>query len=78
MGISVGLIWGFSLFFMTVWAVIFADRQSVLLDGLKPFYFGYGVSFRGAILGFIYGCIDGLMVGSLVAWLYNIFQTKEK
>lgn len=65
-----GILWGGAIFFATLWLVIFGFN-GFLMSKLDHFYFGYSVSIAGAVIGLIWGFVDGLIGGALFAWLYN-------
>jgi hypothetical protein len=69
LGLAVGIVWGLTIFVATLWAV--AEGRGTTLVLLQAFYFGYSMSFGGAIVGLIWGVVDGFICGALVAWLYN-------
>lgn len=35
-------------------------------------YLGYGPSLLGAVMGMVWGLLDGLVCGAIFAWLYNV------
>ena len=71
LGLALGILWGVSLFLATAWTVLSGGGEH--LELLGKFYLGYGVSWAGAIIGFVWGFIDGFIGGWLLAWLYNRF-----
>ena len=38
---------------------------------ISQVYIGYSVSFLGSLVGFFWGCVDGLFGGFFFAWVYN-------
>jgi len=40
---------------------------------LSGLYIGFGPSFVSAITGTVWALVDGLILGVLIAWLYNRF-----
>jgi len=71
LGLSLGIVWGLSIFCLTLWAI--ARGQGQTLSLLKGYYLGYNITFTGALIGLLWGFVDGLVAGALIAWLYNIF-----
>ena len=79
MGLSLGMILGLLIFFMTNWLVIKGGHvtetgQYVVgphLQLLSQFFIGYRVSFLGSIIGFFYGFAVGTICGSIIGWIYN-------
>jgi hypothetical protein len=71
LGISIGIIWGGSLF-LTTWLSYFTGYGELFLKTMADsIYPGYSISPLGSLLGLIYGFIDGLVSGYLVALVYN-------
>ena len=70
--LAAGIIWGAAIFLVTIWFLILG-HQGATLSKLSNVYLGYSVSFWGAVVGLIWGFIDGLIGGGLFAWLYNLF-----
>jgi len=44
-----------------------------LVDLIASFYKGFDVTMAGILLGLVYGFIDGLIAGALLAYTYNKF-----
>jgi hypothetical protein len=76
LGLSLGILWGLSVFLSTLW--IMWRGGGATLHKLSQFYLGYSVTLGGAIIGLVWGFIDGLILGALIAILYNVFQGKEQ
>jgi hypothetical protein len=70
LALSVGIIWGFSIFLLTVVALI---MDYGFLSGLDGTFLGYSISWIGAFVGLIYGFVEGLIVGALLGFFYNKF-----
>ena len=65
------LFWGFGLFFLTWWIMIFEGTTGeITLIG--QIYRGYSISPIGSIFGLIWGFFDALIGGAIFAWLYNL------
>lgn len=75
LGLAAGILWGLSVFLITAWIVII-DSPGNTLAKLGVFYIGYDVSWTGAVVGLVYGFVDGLIGGALLAWIYNAFLPK--
>lgn len=75
--LSAGVIWGFGLFAMTWWIILFdgATEEVTLIGRL---YRGYTISPAGSLLGLVYGFVDALVGGAIFAWLYNMFATRSE
>jgi hypothetical protein len=70
--LACGVVWGLTVLLATWWLVVFGF-QGQLMRHLDHFYFGYSVSWFGAIFGAIWGFVDGFIGGWVLAWLYNRF-----
>lgn len=73
--LSAGIVWGLAVFIATIWLLIIGSAGSTIAL-LHKFYLGYSVSVVGAFIGLFWGFIDGLIVGFLFAWIYNLFTSK--
>ena len=68
--LACGLLWGFGLFLMTWWIVLF-DGPSADPTLLARVYRGYELTPFGSIVGLVWGLVDGAIGGAILAWLYN-------
>ena len=69
LGVAVGVLWAISVF---VAGIIAMTGWSLgLVQTLGTLYIGYGPSLLGAIIGALWGFVDGLIAGVVVAWIYN-------
>ena len=68
--LACGLIWGIGLFLLTWWVIAFegATHEMTLIGHV---YRGYNISAAGSFIGLIWGFVDGLIGGAVLAWLYN-------
>lgn len=70
-GISLGTVWGVSLF-ITTWVSYFSGYGRLFLEVLaQSIYPGYSISPIGSFLGLIYGFLDGLISGFFIGLIYN-------
>jgi len=72
LALSIGILWGTSVFLATAWILLYGSDGKTMAK-LSNFYLGYTVSWGGAFVGLVYGFIDGLIAGFLLAVLYNAF-----
>lgn len=72
LALAVGIVWGLAIFLVTYWFLVFGYEGNTLAK-LSNVYFGYSVTWYGAFVGLIWGFVDGLIGGALLAWLYNKF-----
>jgi len=77
--LTCGLVSGFGLFLLTWWIIGFegATGEPTLIGRL---YRGYSISPTGSFIGFIWAFVDGLIIGAIFAWLYNLIagRTSKK
>jgi hypothetical protein len=68
--ITCSLVWGFGLFFLTWWVILFdgATGEPTLIGRL---YRGYTISPLGSVIGLVWALADGFVGGLVFAWLYN-------
>jgi hypothetical protein len=68
--LACSLIWGLGLFLITWWIIAFegAAGDPTLIGRV---YRGYTVTPFGSFIGLIWGLVDGLIGGAILAWLYN-------
>jgi hypothetical protein len=74
-GLAVGLVWGFAVLLITWWLLII-ESPGRTISKLSLVYYGYSFSWGGALIGFLWGLLDGFIAGVLIAWLYNFFSNK--
>jgi hypothetical protein len=70
LGIAGGIIWSVSMFICTILAINIGYSEK-LLEVMVGIYPGYSISAAGAVLGLVYGFIDGFAGFFLLAWIYN-------
>ena len=71
-----GILWAIAVFLATIYVLIKGGGNTLIL--LQQFFWGYGISFGGAILGLIYGFIWGFIYGWIFGFLYNRFAGKKE
>jgi len=73
--LAVGIFWGLGLLFFTWWIILFEGATGdVTMIG--KVYRGYNISVTGSFIGFVWGFIDGVIGGAVLAWLYNSFSER--
>lgn len=72
LGLAIGVTWAIAVFVLGLAAWLFGWGIEVA-SALSSLYIGYGPSFVGAITGAVWGFVDGLILGALIAWFYNRF-----
>jgi hypothetical protein len=80
LAITSGLLWGGCLFFVAVINLAVPSYGADFLRGMGSVYPGFYSSrtFADALLGALYGLVDGAIGGLLVGWLYNYFLAEPK
>lgn len=73
--LTCGLVWGFGLFFLTWWIILF-EGSTGDIPFLGQIYRGYSLSPFGSIIGLAWAFFDGLIGGAIFAWLYNLIATR--
>lgn len=68
-GLAVGLTWGLGVFCLAIFSIF--GWGTLALQTLASMYVGTKPSITGAILGGVYGLIDGTIGGVLIALFYN-------
>ncbi|HUJ88237.1 MAG TPA: bacteriophage holin [Burkholderiales bacterium] len=73
--ITCSLVWGFGLFFLTWWIILFdgATGEVTLIGRL---YRGYTISPAGSVIGLLWALADGFVGGLVFAWLYNLLARR--
>ncbi len=67
-----GMLGGLGLFVATAWLLVRGGSHvGAHLQLLSHYYPGYSVSWRGALLGLIYGGLSGAFLGLAVGFFYN-------
>lgn len=75
LGIAVGLTFGALVFAVTAFHVTVAAnaRDVELLGLLGQYFYGYTVSWKGAVIGLLWGCFTGYVTGWFAAFARNLF-----
>ena len=72
LGLVLGLLSGLAIFIATNWLIIKGGEPvGPHLQLLSQYFIGYGVTFRGGLVGFVYGVALGGLSGVLLGWIYN-------
>lgn len=68
--LTAGILWGAAVCLATLWLLVMG-YDGRLISQLDHFYLGYTFSAVGALVGLVWGFVDGAIGGALFAWLYN-------
>lgn len=80
MALTLALVWGALGMFLTgLGNLISPGYGQAFLDAMASVYPGYTAepSFGQAVIGGLYGALDGAVVGAVSAWLYNTFAARS-
>lgn len=69
-GLAGGIVWGLVMFVMTVISH-FTGYGMFWLAQWMDLYFGYDISLFGAVIGLLWGFVEGFLGLFLVAFVYN-------
>ena len=72
-GLAVGILWGAAMLLVTIADVLWGFGHSFVSVFQGLYAWGYTVSWLGALVGGIYGFVDGFFAGFITIWLYNKF-----
>lgn len=73
LGLGGGILWG-GCMLLTTAANMATGYATGLIDLMASVYPGYAATASGAVVGTIYGFIDGFVGLFLLAWIYNKLQ----
>jgi len=72
LGITIGILFGAGIFFITNFLILKGgDQPGLRLSLLNQYFFGYTVTFTGSFIGLFYGFITGFILGWFTALLRN-------
>lgn len=71
LGVSIGIVWGGSIFITTFISYYTGYAKEFLEVLAVSIYPGYEITPARSFLGLLYGFLDGLLSGALIGWLYN-------
>ena len=71
LGVAVGTVFGVLIFAVTVFHVVLHPVGAPDIGLLSQYFYGYEVSWRGAMLGLFWGFVTGFVMGWFVAFVRN-------
>lgn len=74
-GLAIGIVWAIVVFSAGFTAQPSWGYGVGFVTSLSSIYIGYGPSLEGSFIGALWALIDGLIVGLLIAWVYNFFAS---
>ena len=74
LSLALGLLWGIAILIVALANLTWPDYGHAFLGVLASSYPGYhaGPSVSSAIIGALYGLVDGAIGGAVFAWVYNL------
>lgn len=72
LGLTFGVIKGLWLLLLA-WAGWRFAYGSPMIEHIAHFYYGYGPSFLGGVIGGAWGFVSGFVFGAITAFIYNYF-----
>ncbi len=73
--IAVGVWWGAGLFLLAWWVMWLVEPLGSPTF-IERVYIGYEFTPVGSVIGLLWGFVDGLIGGAIVAWLYNLVAAR--
>ena len=75
LALASAILWGLAMLGMGLANLIWSGYGQEFLQTMASVYFGYHAtrSVAEVIIGALYGGVDGLVAGTVFAWLYNQF-----
>ncbi len=73
--LAFGIWWGVGLFLLAWW-IIWVVGPLGSTTFIERIYIGYEFTPVGSVIGFLWGFVDGLIGGAIVAWLYNLVAAR--
>ncbi len=73
--LACGIWWGAGSFLLAWW-IMAVGGQVDAPTFLERVYIGYTYTPLGSVVGLVWGFVDGLIGGALLAWLYNLLGAR--
>ena len=74
--LTVALFSGVSFFIISWWGIALGHGGESIPGLFGQLYLGYDYSFKGSLIGFLWGFFDWGIAGAIFAWLYNRIAKK--
>jgi hypothetical protein len=72
LGVAVGLVFGLGIFAVTAFHVVLRPVGAPPIGLLSQYFYGFEVSWRGALVGFCWGFFTGFVAGWFAAFVRNL------
>ena len=79
LSLTVGILWAAAVFLVGVANLIWSGYGGAFLQLMASIYPGYEAtrSIGQVIVGTLYALVDGLILGLVLAWVYNLFAGRS-
>jgi hypothetical protein len=71
LGCAVGVVFGLGFFLVTAFHIVLNPVPALPIALLAQFFYGYEVTWWGAVIGFVWGFFTGFVAGWFVAFVHN-------
>jgi hypothetical protein len=71
LGVAVGAVFGATIFAVTVFHVVLRPSNGLPMILLAQYFYGYQVSWTGALVGLFWGFVSGFVAGWFTAFVRN-------
>ena len=77
--LTAGILWAVVVFLVGVANLMWSGYGGVFLQVIASIYPGYDASpsIGAVIVGTLYALVDGLVLGLVFAWVYNLFSRRS-
>jgi hypothetical protein len=72
LGVAVGFISGLGVAAVTIFHLVLDPRGALPLHLLSQFFYGYELSWPGALVGFCWGFFTGFVAGWFLGFVHNL------
>jgi hypothetical protein len=72
LGVAVGLVAGLAIFLVTAFHVVVHPTGGPNLGLLAQYFYGYDVTWLGAVIGLFWGLVTGFVAGWFMAFVRNL------
>jgi hypothetical protein len=72
LGVAVGLVFGLVIAAVTAFHLVLRPADAPPIELLAQFFYGYRISWSGAVIGFSWGFFTGFVAGWFVGFVHNL------
>jgi hypothetical protein len=73
--VALGIWWGLGLFILAWW-VMWVVEPLASPTFVERIFIGYAFDPLGSLVGLVWGFVDGLIAGAIIAYVYNLVAEK--